>query len=695
MILEEALYNPLMPKDQRGRDAWFRQPVTSSHLGKRQRSEGGDKDDGRDLFTDRRKLRRTVSSKHSEQSSKVWNDIASHSVDPRQSSEAVPLVLRSMSARSEDPAVKARDSEGLAQARHDPTKDRNPIHSMKLLDGQAFFIHGFDAKRASIIKRHLGSHGAVVYTDPREAVDKTQRTYLLVPHDLCASDAAKQGVELVKNEFVKSTVVTDWWLEKCLESKTIMRRSAVPGGVPFAGFPLSGIAKMKITCTGYLNTDLMHVSKMTALAGARYSGNLEDDTTILLCNPANMLRGDKIKHAWRTGIPTVSGRWLSESLASARMLDTAPYLLQEPNQRSPRKGLPRSEMASRLEGREAQRAKLSSRENQLREKPSVLLTDGLRSPSSKLRVARNSRAVHASTSTEVPPSKPADSHEQNPTGAEKRGSHEIAQGKGKPKILPHQGESGPLLSPKLANSTEHTEHVPAKKTVQVESGSSAEIQHDKPGPGLNDEISSLLAYQTARRLQRTASELTAATGSPSKNIQGLSRTNSEVLTSQNSPSKSHRRKLFGKARNGSSSIEGASFSTFATAKSTVSESTPAVPSLSSKTSEQFAMDLGWGVDEEPQKPTLPPPTQQLVYDDPEAKRHRERVQRKAAQARNRADKDQAGDDAVNGAMWEKVVSPRRPMLAVDSVGPAATAGQGRAGKTSRRRQTRSACQVAG
>ncbi|RFU25084.1 hypothetical protein B7463_g11245, partial [Scytalidium lignicola] len=70
MILDEKLYDPSFPEDQRGKDAWDRSKPRRTSLGKRLRD-----DSFASLEDGKRKLRRTASTKLNSQNEGIWGDI--------------------------------------------------------------------------------------------------------------------------------------------------------------------------------------------------------------------------------------------------------------------------------------------------------------------------------------------------------------------------------------------------------------------------------------------------------------------------------------------------------------------------------------------------------------------------------------------------------------------------------------------
>ena len=705
MILDEKLYSPSVPKEQRGRNAWIRHNETDTHLGKRQRPKQDAEADGQDLGPSRRKLRRTASSKTNQQSSTIWKDIGSYSVHSRQSSELVPQVARSISMpkpsfdqHSTVPERSAVAASANASGDHSPSRKLGT----GLLVGRAFFIHGFPARKACVLRRHLESHGALVQTDPEESVAETFKQYLLVPHDISPSEASRRDLEMMRTSLQGAILVTEWWLERCLERKTIFHRSEVPGAIPFPCFPLDGMSAMKISCTGYLNMELKHISTMTELAGAKFSSTFTRTGSLLLCNPATMLQGEKIRAAWNWGVPTVSGRWLLDSMAQGRKLDIGPYLLQQPNQRSPRKGLPKAEMESRRAGQEAQKAGHDIALGELR---ATSPTDTeIRQPSTRnqpvhppLSKATSEKPVAGQRgsplrssltntwSSRIDCSASKEPRRESSGGIAMRSeirSEMVAAARSSAMARPEASKLRPL---------DRQAKVPLVASRSMECLTFEETSPRRPvvepaQKQLTEDISSLLAYQAARRLQKTASELSAASESPSRSRSTLSRNSSGILTSGNSPSKAVRRKIFGKAAaTGACDSNTSRFSKDQNGSAT-SKSSP--QALASESSKELTDAFGWDVEEKPPKVPTPSPTQHLIYEDPEAKRYRDRIQRKTARLRAGKTGSTGGAAESKDDGVEKVTSPKRPMRAVDS----ARYGQSGEGlgrhEGSRRRQPR-------
>lgn len=105
MVLDEALYNPTIPVEERGQGAWDRRDFPSPGLGKRVREA----EPSQALNPFRRKLRRSASTKMGSQSEALWAGITAHSLE-RPHDEAddwTESVLKQDTSREHTPTTPA------------------------------------------------------------------------------------------------------------------------------------------------------------------------------------------------------------------------------------------------------------------------------------------------------------------------------------------------------------------------------------------------------------------------------------------------------------------------------------------------------------------------------------------------------------------------------------------------------------
>lgn len=157
MVLDERLYNPTMPVEQRGEGAWDRK-LPSLALGKRIRNA----EQAPSLNSFRRKLRRSASTKMGSQSEALWAGITAASLDRQQEDEddwTEDSVAKQDTAQVISPATrvgKASDESNDAQRSVCTTDDRVPPLPLPLDDsshggifeGRLVLPYGFDAEKA-------------------------------------------------------------------------------------------------------------------------------------------------------------------------------------------------------------------------------------------------------------------------------------------------------------------------------------------------------------------------------------------------------------------------------------------------------------------------------------------------------------------------------------------------------------------
>ena len=151
MILDEASYSLLLPPSARGRTAWLRRTVSTTSLGKRPpESELGKPNS--------RKLRRTASAKLSSESSGLWSNIVSESVNQEhvrpekwqdQNENAAPV-------KSEDVATAVLQTSGEQRSQYDhgpgPDTNYDPHKSSQrggIFGGKIFILYGYPEKKVS------------------------------------------------------------------------------------------------------------------------------------------------------------------------------------------------------------------------------------------------------------------------------------------------------------------------------------------------------------------------------------------------------------------------------------------------------------------------------------------------------------------------------------------------------------------
>lgn len=305
LALDEALYDPVMPPEERGRNAWRRepiQPVTGKHP---RQDDTQAQPDSR-----RRKLRRTVSEKFESQNDAIWADITSASAEKDQADEWEDDLDKPLKNEAEGQHVpnKTKTSpkpKPQQQARsRQPKSKRHGIFQQRLV-----VLHGFEDKKIEILYRHLSSNGAIVaggYDLDKFSAEERFDGYLVIPHDI-------PQAEIRDLPDIAMTQVTEFWVESCLHNKKLVDPNLDTLCQPLRHSRIDGFDGVVVCSTGFENIHLLHLSKIVSLMGATYDEFLKAKTSVLVCK-SDFPNVEKVKFAVENGIAAVSLAWLEACL---------------------------------------------------------------------------------------------------------------------------------------------------------------------------------------------------------------------------------------------------------------------------------------------------------------------------------------------------------------------------------------------
>ncbi|KAL1797680.1 hypothetical protein ACET3X_004286 [Alternaria dauci] len=353
MVLDEALYNPTMPVQERGKGAWDRKLPASPALGKRTR----DAETSQALNPFRRKLRRSASTKVGSQSDAFWAGITAPSferqLDEDEWTEDIATKPESThaSTRTHTPAASVNANDTLTEAQLDDHADNHdqslPPQSNDvsqydgIFEGRVVCTHGFDVDKTSILRQHLESNGAQVIrvADLNNAsFDDLRRGYLVIPHDVEVDLTV-----LPERAGAHLNLVTNWWVERCLYGKRLVDPAGDVLSRPFKKLSISGFSGLTINSTGFSGIELLHVTKIVTLMGASYDEQLSAKTSVVICNPPTV-NTPKLKFATDKRIPAVHARWLWDCVSSGRLQAYAEYQLNKPAPPQPQKAKERAQL---------------------------------------------------------------------------------------------------------------------------------------------------------------------------------------------------------------------------------------------------------------------------------------------------------------------------------------------------------------
>ncbi|KAI9829560.1 MAG: hypothetical protein M1826_005605 [Phylliscum demangeonii] len=338
MVLDEALYDPLTPQEERGKNAWKREAATALALGKRSRAGEGT---GGDKLSGRRKLRRTASRKLESQNSAIWGEIVGDHADPTSLRESVgawkPTVddvsKEQLGVGPEDempPRVDVNASVHVGDDRPidaDEVLQRVPrIEKRGIFAYKRFYLQGFDGKQTRILRDHIQSQDGEV-TDSLSNLSQQSpdlprpAAYVVVPH----SSPEANHLPLSDAEQLPE-VVSEWWIERCLHCRRATDPAEHISSRPFTQFPIPGFDQLTICSTGLGGVDLLHASKAVRLMGAKYEEYLSPSASVLICNRP-LQSEEKIKHAVSWGVPVVGAQWLWKSVEGGQQAPFRDFLV--------------------------------------------------------------------------------------------------------------------------------------------------------------------------------------------------------------------------------------------------------------------------------------------------------------------------------------------------------------------------------
>ena len=267
MALDETLYDPKLPREERGKNAWTRDVQPTASVGKRSRPEAPVP---ADAMAGRRKLRRTASTKLQSQNSGIWTDIMGGDLGWKQnatetrpgspkaetSSTGVISMVKDNVISVGQRALYSKGNGALQETDRDEAVPTLDTENDGLFASRRFYLHGFNEKKVypffaclrmdgesdkfgqtRVLRTHICGHGGTVMSSSSElvAADSELGTYVVAPHD-CRENQQKDLPKFTH----QPTLVSEWWIERCLHQKIIADPKQHTLSRPFGSFPIPG-----------------------------------------------------------------------------------------------------------------------------------------------------------------------------------------------------------------------------------------------------------------------------------------------------------------------------------------------------------------------------------------------------------------------------------------------------------------------
>ncbi|KAF9629336.1 BRCT domain-containing protein [Lasiodiplodia theobromae] len=325
MALDEALYDPFLPEEIRGKGAFKKLPAESTPLGKRLRTSVTEDGEGK------RKLRRTASTKLGSQSSAIWNEIETGSFGVKQEESVKDGVV----SREAVPAMNKADihrSASLDQSHG--AHNQPPLFKQcaGCFNGRIIYVYGFDRAKTGILQQHLHQNGAQLVLTPEQLCShedpELESGFLITP-----SDVARDALEDLPIVAEGLTRVNEWWVEKCLHQKKIVDPIKEVICRPFPQIPIHGFEDLIISSTSFTDYDRLHVSKVVKLMGATYDEVLKESVSVLICNSDSPIN-PKARFCLERSIPVVFPSWLWGCISTGERQPFEAHALHLPPERS-------------------------------------------------------------------------------------------------------------------------------------------------------------------------------------------------------------------------------------------------------------------------------------------------------------------------------------------------------------------------
>lgn len=175
-----------------------------------------------------------------------------------------------------------------------------------------------------VLRRVLKDNGAFLLdslVDVSNAPDMARGLFVIVPYTMPRANVP--SVELIHPS---PRVVTDMWVERCLAYKAFLEPDEHPADMPLEKFPIDGFKDLVINSTGFESIDLLHISKLVKLVGAKYDETLQSSISVLVCNKTKA-NPEKQRYAASWGVPVVSDTWLWACLRGGRLQPFDAYII--------------------------------------------------------------------------------------------------------------------------------------------------------------------------------------------------------------------------------------------------------------------------------------------------------------------------------------------------------------------------------
>lgn len=302
MILDEALFDPLLPPEQQGVGAWLKKDPRPSSLGKRPNNPDGGA----------RKLRKTASMKLNSQRDNIWGDI-----------------LRRPTSRHGSSTETQREE---APDHHVPSPETVPSHDpAAIFSNCVFAIHGFDKTRRKVLDETVTNLGGTIAPSVEAIASRPPHAGALHRFLIVPQTSQPDTHPRIPHDDVH--IVTEFYIERCLHSKRFSPPAEHVLGRPFPRFPIRGFSDLTVCSAAFTGLELSQMARSVAQLGAKFDEEFRRSTSLVVCKSLQAMRKEKLQYALDWKVPVVSADWLWECISTGFNVPVDCYILPESQRR--------------------------------------------------------------------------------------------------------------------------------------------------------------------------------------------------------------------------------------------------------------------------------------------------------------------------------------------------------------------------
>jgi len=172
-----------------------------------------------------------------------------------------------------------------------------------LFKGLTFYIHNFNKIKENSLKELILIQQGTIYN--ADTTFNTNDELLIV-----TSFTKKYDHSIIENFPMKTRVITNYWVEKCILKKKLYDFDKYPMFIPCnLENGITGFQFLNISITGFNKFEKLYIKKLIIKMGSEYSSEITRNNNILICHNDNQ-NTEKCIKASEWNIPIILVQWL-------------------------------------------------------------------------------------------------------------------------------------------------------------------------------------------------------------------------------------------------------------------------------------------------------------------------------------------------------------------------------------------------